>query len=192
MKASILQELDGYLLRNPEDAPLAARLRELMARSEADYLSRSNMEGHITSSAFVLTPDRSKALMIHHKAYDRWIQPGGHYEGYGSLQESALREVAEETGVERITALAPYLIDFDIHSIAARPEKNEGPHWHFDFCYLAIASEEQALDPQLAEVHGARWQPLSSFTRSPDSRVSRIALRSAHALGLPLPGNPGA
>lgn len=78
--------------------PRLTRLRDLLASSE-DCFARSNRRGHITTSAAVLSPDLKRMLLIHHRHFNCWLPPGGHYEGPGSLWDSAAREVAEETGI---------------------------------------------------------------------------------------------
>lgn len=60
---------------------------------------RETMPGHVTTSAFVLSPDHTQILLIDHVVIGRWLQPGGHYEPAASFHESALREAVEETGV---------------------------------------------------------------------------------------------
>src|SRR6186713_1142021 len=82
-----------------------------------------------SSSALVLDPALTRALVIHHRVFDVWLQPGGHYEPPGSLWDSACREVREETGLD---AMAPFpstidaaLLDIDTHPIPARAAKGE-------------------------------------------------------------------
>ena len=88
------------------------------------------MRGHLTTSALVLDPTLTRALVIHHRVFDVWLQPGGHYEPPGSLWDSACREVREETGVDAMTpfpsTVAAALLDIDTHPIPARAAKGEG------------------------------------------------------------------
>ena len=56
--------------------------------------------GHFTASGFVVSPDGSSLLLIHHRRLDRWLQPGGHIDPEdASPIAAAAREVTEETGV---------------------------------------------------------------------------------------------
>lgn len=118
--------------------------------------------------------------MIHHKGFDKWLFPGGHYEGQVPPRKSALRELNEETGfpidlVEFFGHMDYLALDVDSHPIPARPEKDEEVHWHHDFLYLGLAKEEVALTHQEEEVHGAKWISLDEVANLPDERVRRVA-----------------
>ena len=180
--ADVGELVDRYLARYPEDGaavePLCAQLRH-----GGDILHRSNMRGHVTTSALVLDPTLTRALVVHHRVFDVWLQPGGHYEAPGTLWDSACREVAEETGLQAIrpyppTHDSPLPVDIDTHPIPARPQKGETEHWHHDLAYLAIADAEFVPTPQIEEVHAVRWIPLDELTRYPNARLRRLASRA--------------
>jgi 8-oxo-dGTP pyrophosphatase MutT (NUDIX family) len=167
------QQLALYLQRFPVEQARLRALRQQLDEDAGDPLSRANMRGHITTSALVLDADLSHILLIHHRVIGRWLQPGGHYEPGQDLWGSALREVAEETGVTALSAHPSWgqvlPLDIDSHAIAANPKKGEGDHWHHDYAYLVIAPREpQALAPQLDEVHGAAWWSLDEYLASGD------------------------
>jgi 8-oxo-dGTP pyrophosphatase MutT (NUDIX family) len=167
------QQLALYLQRFPDEQARLQALREQLDEDAGDPLCRANMRGHITTSALVLDADLSHILLIHHRVIGRWLQPGGHYEPGQDLWGSALREVAEETGVTALSAHPAWghvlPLDIDSHPIAANPRKGEGDHWHHDYAYLVIAPrEDQALAPQLDEVHGVAWWSLDEYLASGD------------------------
>lgn len=179
MKANAIELLARYIAQYPDQAPGLEALAHQLSLAGSDIELRSTMLGHLTSSVFVLDVTMTKVLLIHHKHYDMWIQPGGHYELPGSLWESACREVAEETGLTFL-ALHPVLedglpLDIETHPIAARPSKNEGPHVHHDFAFLAVATREFEPTPQLEEVHGVKWVSLADVANLPDVRIRRMA-----------------
>jgi 8-oxo-dGTP pyrophosphatase MutT (NUDIX family) len=143
-----------------------------------DLQDRRNFAGHVTSSFALLNPEKTKVLMIHHRGFDKWLFPGGHYEGAVAPRKSALRELTEETGFpeEHVAFLdhMDYLaLDIDTHAIPARPEKDEAAHWHHDFLYLGIATAEVSLVHQEEEVLGAEWISLDDAANLPDERVKR-------------------
>src|SRR5690348_16350426 len=77
--------------------------------------------GHFTASAFVLSPDRRRLLVVYHRKLERWLQPGGHTEPPDtSIVDAAWREVEEETGVRGTTPAASGVFDIDVHDIPAR------------------------------------------------------------------------
>ena len=58
------------------------------------------MKRHFCASIFVIDPETKKILLVLHKKWNRWTQPGGHIEDNETPEETALREVYEETGVK--------------------------------------------------------------------------------------------
>ncbi|WP_249937398.1 NUDIX hydrolase [Roseateles sp. DAIF2] len=180
MREEARRQLALYLARFPAESERLAALQAQLDEDAGDPLSRANMRGHVTTSALVLDPSLTHTLLIHHRVIGRWLQPGGHYEAGQGLWESALREVAEETGVTRLAAHpvwgAALPLDIDSHPIAANPNKGEGEHWHHDYAYLVIAPMTgQDLAPQLAEVHGAAWRPLAELADSGEARFRGLA-----------------
>lgn len=172
------EEIEGYLARHPDDR---RRLDQFLAQAADDPAigDRSNMRGHVVSSILTLDASRTRALLIHHRAYGIWIPPGGHYEG-GTLYQSGMRERSEETGLDQSLPFPgpmPHLLDIDTHAIPPRPSKGEGPHWHHDFMYLEIAEGDIALDPQVAEVLGCSFKSLDDSRVFGTGRMARLAQR---------------
>lgn len=171
-------ELASYLAHAPEEGPALERLSAQLI-SDHNPFSRSNMTGHITASALILSTDGDQVLMIHHNVYDRLLNPGGHHEGSEKLRDTALREGAEETGVQDLAVhewgvanARPF--DIDSHPIAANPKKGEGDHFHHDFMYLFKADPAKPLAAQLEEVKAADWFPTSDLAKSGDARLERL------------------
>ena len=175
--------LRRYLAVYPQEAAALARLQAQLEAPQ-DCFVRSNMVGHITSSAAILNPSGDKLLLIHHRFLDKWIPPGGHYEAPGTLWDSALREVEEETGLTGLTMHdwcrdLDLPMDIDTLATPANPAKGEGPHLHHDFRFLAVAEREAELTPQLAEVLGARWTPLAELVEANDRRLGVLMRKLA-------------
>jgi 8-oxo-dGTP pyrophosphatase MutT (NUDIX family) len=154
--------LDRYLQIYPSERPQLALLRrQIKAAEKLD--DRRNFNGHITGSAIVLSSDGKQILFIHHKLFDVWQQPGGHWEtDEPDPLEAAKREAEEETGVrlksyEPLDSSAPLVpFDIDSHEVPARPQKDEPVHYHHDFRYVFTA-EKTPLNPQEEEVSAAEW-----------------------------------
>ncbi|MCV2350436.1 NUDIX hydrolase [Paucibacter sp. Y2R2-4] len=196
LRAQAQQILTVYLARAfPDESARLQALSQQLAEDAQDPFCRSNLRGHITTSAVVLDPAAQQLLLIHHKTLDRWLQPGGHFEpnqAADPLLASAQREASEETGVSQllphpewrdpVSGLAlPF--DIDSHPIPANPRKQEGPHWHHDYAYLLLADAAQSLSPQIAEVHAAAWLPLAELAQLPDQRM-RLLGEKLSRLGL--------
>ena len=194
LRGEAVEMLRRYLLRHPlESDDLSAFARQLRD-DEGDPFHRSNMRGHVTASALVLDHRRENAVLIHHKLYDRWLQPGGHVENDASLWAAACREVAEETG---LAGLSPWAadgaleaLDIDSHAIPANPRKGEGSHWHHDIVLLAAAPAGLDLNPQLEEVHAVRWMPLHEIAEMEGRRVQRLARKALALLDAADASNP--
>ena len=167
-------QLRRYLDAYPEEVARFSLLSRQL-ESDAHLFARSNMTGHVTSSAVVLNPVGTRVLLVDHVVLKRWLAPGGHYER-GTLLESAMREIEEETGVTSAVP-HPWLathgipLDIDSHDMPPNPAKGEGAHVHHDFMYLLQAPDDSELTAQLVEVHAARWAPVEEMLDSGDRRA---------------------
>jgi len=123
-----------------------------------DVLTRDNIFGHFTSSAFVVNEERNKMLVVYHNILDGWIFPGGHADGEEDLLSVAIREVEEETG------LKTKILDKEIFSIQVNPVKGHikngafvSSHLHYDVIYLLEANEHDKLSFREEESKGVKW-----------------------------------
>jgi 8-oxo-dGTP pyrophosphatase MutT (NUDIX family) len=171
-------DLEEHARAWPESAPVVARMIEL-SKQAGDPFSRRLVEpGHFTASAFVLSPERRRVLLVHHRKLARWLQPGGHVEASDAdLVAAARREVLEETGIS-VGAPLGGVFDVDVHAIPA--SRKDGAHLHFDVRYAFVAlSDRLEASP---EVLAARWVELDAVPLLTDeSSVLRCVerLRSA-------------
>lgn len=116
--------------------------------------SRHFTSGHITTSAWIVDPQRHYALLTHHRKLNRWLQLGGHMEGETDVLHAALREAREESGLDQITPVSTDVFDIDVHPIPARGEEPE--HLHYDVRFLFEADHHGQLIIS-AESHDLRW-----------------------------------
>jgi 8-oxo-dGTP pyrophosphatase MutT (NUDIX family) len=123
-----------------------------LAESHPDCLARSCRPGHLTGSAWIVSPDRRRTLLTLHRKLGKWLQLGGHADGDPDLLAVALREAREESGLSGLRVVDPRIFDVDRHWIPARGA--EPGHWHHDLRFmieadpadpLKISSESKAL-----------------------------------------------
>ena len=123
-----------------------------------DVLTRNNVFGHFTASAFVVNKDRTKMVVVYHIINDGWAYPGGHADGIDDLLSVAVREVEEETGLEA------KVLDENIFAINSNPVighvkrgKYVSTHTHFDCVYIMEADDKIPLVYREDESKGVKW-----------------------------------
>lgn len=130
-----------------------------------DVLTRNNVFGHFTASAFIVNKERTKTLVVYHIIKDGWLCPGGHADGEEDLLQVSLREVKEETGLD-----AKVLDEniFGIHSAPIQGHIKHGKyvsaHLHLDAMYLMEADEKLPLVYREDESRGIKWIPMEDAT----------------------------
>jgi 8-oxo-dGTP pyrophosphatase MutT (NUDIX family) len=137
--------------------------------------SRENFNGHITASAFIIDANRREILLLKHKLYDRYLQPGGHVEGEdASVFEASLREAIEETGITAddltpVSAMSSLQIplDIDSHAIPANAKRNEAAHVHHDFRYLFLYNGDRQFIIPASESKDGIWISYSEASQNP-------------------------
>ena len=154
---TLREQLDGHVCADAREAADLATIRAFVAAHDAPF-ARAHLEAHVTGSAFVVSHDGTRVLLVHHRRLDLWLQPGGHGEpGEHLAEDVALREAREETGIPtlHLHPSAPRPLDVDVHRI---PERKHVPaHDHLDVRYLVAAPADARIARDLAETRDARW-----------------------------------
>jgi 8-oxo-dGTP pyrophosphatase MutT (NUDIX family) len=137
----LLQAHAGLSL-DPHEAAMTAEVIRF-AESQPECLHRSCVPGHLTGSAWVVSPDRKRTLLTHHHKLDKWLQLGGHADGDGDLLAVALREAREESGLTKLRVVSDQVFDVDRHWIPAR--KSEPGHYHHDLRFMIEGDPSEPL-----------------------------------------------
>jgi 8-oxo-dGTP pyrophosphatase MutT (NUDIX family) len=157
----LLAQLETYLARHPDERLMVDHVRQFV-RANPDCFERSCRDGHITGSAWILSPDRSQFLLTHHRKLGQWLQLGGHADGDPDAAEVALREAREESGMDafELAVLGPErtFFDVDVHVIPALGA--DPAHLHHDLRYLLVAAPGQELAVS-SESLDLRWFPVA-------------------------------
>jgi 8-oxo-dGTP pyrophosphatase MutT (NUDIX family) len=167
----LLELLARYRARFPQEGECVARIRSLV-EAHPDCFERSCLPGHVTGSAWVLSPDGRRFLLTHHRKLDRWLQLGGHADGESDVAAVALREAGEESGLGSFSFLGeegpgpPQPIDLDVHTIPSRPGEPAHEHHDLRFALVALGGKASAS----GESHALRWFEMESL----DSELAAI------------------
>jgi len=117
----------------------------------------------ISAGGLVLSSDRSTGLLIGRKdkrGRTLWSLPKGHIESGETPEEAALREVAEETGIQSAIARSLGVIDFWFMA--------DGKRIHKTVHHFLFTETGGHLAPQPFEVDEVAWFPVQEV-------VSRLA-----------------
>lgn len=115
------------------------------------------MNKEFCASIFVINPENRKILLVKHRDFKKWVQPGGHLEYNETPEEAATREVFEETNI-KVKLLGdrfPREDDF-IRPLGIQCNRKEG-YMQIDILYygVPIGNTEPVVDDE--ETISARW-----------------------------------
>ena len=158
----IYEQIKAYRPWNEQERQDQALILAFLERNP-DAFYRSNLLAHMTASAWVVNPQRSKALMVYHRLYDSWSWAGGHADGEEDLLAVALREVREETGVQRLRPVTEDIYSLEVLTVDGHEKRGQyvPSHLHLNLTYLLEAEEDQPLRICEAENSGVAWFPLA-------------------------------
>jgi tmRNA-binding protein len=74
--ASLIDRFRDYAEEYPEESTTVSAFFHLL-ESWPHSLERTHLPGHFTASAWVVSPDRERVLLLHHRKLDRWLNRGG-------------------------------------------------------------------------------------------------------------------
>ena len=115
-------------------------------------LNKNEIEKHFTASALIINKD-GKILLLNHRKLNVWLYPGGHVEWNETPDETVVREVKEETGLnvriigDKDNILSDIKADVSVlhHPYFILSEKINGnnEHYHIDLIYLCKIKNEE-------------------------------------------------
>lgn len=154
---NLRQEIENYIPFNEQEKKDKEQFLRFIDTFD-DVLTRDNIFGHFSASAFLVNKKRNKMIVVYHIINDGWIYPGGHADGDDNLLSVAVREVEEETG------LKAKILDENIYAIQSAPVKGHiksgkyvSSHIHFDVLYLMEADDRIPLKYKENESKGVKW-----------------------------------
>ena len=155
---TLAEALEQYRPWNEqEERDRAELLRRL--QSGEDLYTRNNAAGHLTASAWVVSPDRRQVLMAHHNLYNAWSWLGGHADGDWDLLAVALREVREESGLETVRPVSPDIYSLEILTVDGHEKRGiyVSSHLHLNVTYLLEADPAAPVRRKPDENSAVAW-----------------------------------
>ena len=158
----IYEQIKAYCPWNEQERQDQAVILAFLDKNP-DAFYRTNLLAHMTASAWVVNPQRSKVLMVYHRLYDSWSWAGGHADGEEDLLAVALREVREETGVQRLRPVTEEIYSLEVLTVDGHEKHGRYvlSHLHLNVTYLLEAEEDQPLRVCEAENSGVAWFSLA-------------------------------
>ncbi len=116
---------------------------------------RAELEVSAGGIVFRRVPGEGAKYLLIRDSYNNWGFPKGHLEGDESPAEAAIRETAEETGLDQLVLHGPIRV-IDWHF------RFRGRHIHKYCHFFLFESQEGEVCPQLDEgITACQWRPLN-------------------------------
>ena len=168
---NLKQLLKSYIQKNPYEVN-AIKMLNFFDNHDGCF-EKDNLPGHFTGSAWVISPDKNKILMTHHKKLNMWLQLGGHADGEKDLKLVAIKEAKEESGFNNFSILSEEIFDLDIHKIESMNEEPE--HLHYDVRFLLEADPNEQNIIISEESHDVKWIHLDDVLEyNSEGSISRM------------------
>ena len=176
----LLQQLEAYAAKWPGESAIQ-EIVAFVRRQTRCFERDCFQDGHVTGSAWVMSPERDRVLLTHHAKLDKWLQLGGHSDGQSNTLQVALREAEEESGL-RVSAINESVFDVDVHEIPARGA--EPVHRHYDVRFALVADDSR--NPTVSEESkDLRWVSIQDVSMMTSEESMLRMVRKTEALNMP-------
>ena len=158
MRESLIRQISEYTPCNAQEVADRDTILRLL-RTQEDIFLRENPVAHMTASAWVTTPDRTKVLMAYHNLYHSWAWLGGHADGCEDLLSVALKEVREESGILDVRPVSERIFSLEVLTVDGHEKKGSyvASHLHLNVTYLLEADDRQEVRVKEDENSAVGW-----------------------------------
>lgn len=131
---------------------------------------------HFCASTYVINPENKKVLLVKHKDFNKWLQPGGHIEDNETPEEAAIREVYEETGI-KATLIGQHFPREDdlIRPLGIQCNRKENGDRMIDILYVGTPNNPNdplKLNDESADIGWFSRHDLEEMSVFPDVKIS--------------------
>ncbi len=154
----IYEQIKAYRPCNEQEEQDRKELLKWL-ESGLDIWSRDCRAAHLTASAWIVSPDRTKVLMAYHKLYRSWSWLGGHADGDHDLLHVAEKEVSEESGLAEFRPVSKDIYSLEILTVDGHVKKGVyvPSHLHLNVTYLIEADPVLPVRPKEDENKAVQW-----------------------------------
>lgn len=154
----LIRDIEEYIPYNEQEAA-DKEVILAMLKTEPDIFRRENRTAHMSASAWVVSPDREKVLMVYHNIYNSWSWLGGHADGETDLLKTAVREVREESGLNHVRPLRDSIYSLEVLTVDGHEKNGKyvNSHLHLNITYLLEADPAESVREKPDENSGVAW-----------------------------------
>ena len=131
----------------------------------------------IIAAGGVIQNEKKEILLIYRRG--KWDLPKGKLDAGETLEECAVREVAEETGLQQIKLISPFTITYHTYHEGSRFILKES-HWF----KMKVKGEQQLIPQTEEDIHEIKWvkagELVEYMTNSFPSVVDVLQMISSH------------
>ena len=158
MEYTLTEQIRSYQPMNEQEE----RDKELILHcleTEKNIFTRQNRLAHMTASAWIVDPERTKVLMAYHNIYHSWSWLGGHADGETDLLKVALKEAREESGIHHVKPVSEQIYSLEVLTVDGHVKRGEyvSSHLHLNVTYLLQAEETDVLHIKEDENSNVGW-----------------------------------